>query len=149
MKPPQVRVAREESEVRRCFPAYKELRPHLQSADELVQRWRKQTAEGFQMIYISDPENESAPAIAAAGYRFLNFTAWGHVMYIDDLVALSTHYKKGLGTTLLKYMQNVAVERGCDAVHLDTGYQRHFAHLSYLRNGFIFSSHHAEWKPKR
>jgi GNAT superfamily N-acetyltransferase len=140
-----IKTARDESEVRRCFPAYKELRPHLKSAEELVERWKVQTGEGFLMIYVA----EADLVVAAAGYRFLNTTAWGHIMYIDDLVALSTHYKKGLGTALLKYMQNVAREQGCDAVHLDTGYHRHFAHQSYLRNGFIMTCHHMEWKPKR
>jgi hypothetical protein len=40
MKPTiaDVRTAREESEVRRCWKAYKELRPHLRSEDELVER---------------------------------------------------------------------------------------------------------------
>lgn len=97
------------------------------------------------MIYVA----EADLVVAAAGYRFLNTTAWGHIMYIDDLVALSSHYKKGLGSALLKYMQAEAVKRACDAVHLDTGYLRHFAHLSYLRNGFVMTCHHMEWKPKR
>jgi GNAT superfamily N-acetyltransferase len=139
-----VQVARDESEVRRCFKAYKELRPHLKSEDELVERWRTQTREGFTMVYIADGEE----AVAAAGYRFLNTTAWGHIMYVDDLVALTSRQKTGLGTTLLKYLQAEARRRGCDAVHLDTGYQRHLAHHCYLRNGFQFNSHHLAWSAK-
>jgi GNAT superfamily N-acetyltransferase len=140
-----VRVAREEAEVRRCFNAYKELRPHLRSADELVERWRNQTREGFQIVYI--PDGDIVPA--CAGYRFLNTLAWGHILYIDDLVAIATRHKTGLGSTILQYLQEEARRMGCDAVHLDTGYQRHLAHLAYLRNGFHFNCHHLAWEVER
>jgi GNAT superfamily N-acetyltransferase len=137
-----VRVAREEEEVRRCWPAFKELRPHLQSEEELVARWRVQTAEGYQIIYIA--EGERVPA--AAGYRFLNTLAWGKVLYLDDLVALQSSQGAGLGTALLKYLQDEARRLGCDALHLDTGYQRHLAHRAYFRNGFRMDCMHLAWK---
>jgi GNAT superfamily N-acetyltransferase len=147
MKPTiaDVRIARDEGEVRLCWAAYKELRPHLTSPDELVARWRVQTREGFQIMYI--PDGDTVPA--AAGYRFLNTLAWGHILYIDDLVAVAARHKMGFGTALLRYLQEEARRLGCDAVHLDTGYQRHLAHLAYLRNGFQFNSHHLAWAVKR
>ncbi len=147
MKPTiaDVLIAREESEVRRCWTAYKELRPHLRSEDELVERWRVQTREGFQIAYIPDGDTVTA----AAGYRFLNTLAWGHILYIDDLVAIAARHKTGLGTTLLQYLQEEAQRLGCDAVHLDSGYHRHLAHLAYLRNGFRLECHHLVWTPKR
>jgi GNAT superfamily N-acetyltransferase len=140
-----VRVARDENEVRRCWPAYKELRPHLRSEDELVERWRIQAREGFNIVYI--PEGTTVPA--AAGYRFLHTLAWGHILYIDDLVAVASRHRTGFGSTLLQYLQGEARRLGCDAVHLDTGYQRHLAHLAYLRNGFRFDCHHLAWDAKR
>ena len=147
MKPTiaDVCTAREESEVRRCWKAYKELRPHLRSEDEFVERWRVQTREGFQIVYI--PDGDIVPA--AAGYRFLNTLAWGHILYVDDLVAIATRHKTGLGSTLLQYLQEEGRQRRCDAVHLDTGYRRHLAHLAYLRNGFRFDCHHLVWEVKR
>jgi GNAT superfamily N-acetyltransferase len=147
MKPTiaDVRIAREESEVRRCWKAYKELRPHLRSEDELVERWRVQARECFQIAYIAEGDTVSA----AAGYRFLNTLAWGKILYIDDLVAIAARHKTGLGTTLLQYLQEEARRVGCDAVHLDTGYQRHLAHLAYLRNGFRLNCHHLAWEVKR
>jgi GNAT superfamily N-acetyltransferase len=147
MKPTitEVRIAREESEVRRCWRAYKELRPHLRSEEELVERWRVQTREGFQIVYI--PEGDIVPA--AAGYRYLNTLAWGHILYVDDLVVIAARHKKGLGTALLQHLQEEARRQGCNAVHLDTGYQRQLAHLAYLRNGFRFDCHHLAWEIKR
>jgi GNAT superfamily N-acetyltransferase len=147
MKPAvaNVRIARDENDVRRCWKAYKELRPHLRSEDELVERWRVQMAEGFRIVYIEEADTVTA----LAGYRFLNTMAWGHILYIDDLVAVAARHKTGLGTMLLNYLQEEAFRLGCDAVHLDTGYQRHLAHLSYLRNGFRFDCHHLAREVKR
>ncbi len=141
----EVRIASKEGDVRKCWEAYKELRPHLGSSDELVERWRLQTREGFQIIFIADGDK----AVAVAGYRFLNTLAWGYILYIDDLVALTSRHKTGLGTRLLMYLQEEARRRKCDAVHLDTGYQRHLAHLAYLRNGFRLNCHHLAWEVNR
>lgn len=47
-----IHVARSEAEVRRCWPAFHELRPHLRSEDELVERWRRQVPEGYRIIYV-------------------------------------------------------------------------------------------------
>ena len=110
-----------------------------------MERWKVQRGEGFEIIFICD---EEAAAVAAAGYRFLNTLAWGHILYIDDLVALQSRHKSGLGTALLKHLQQEARRKGCDAVHLDTGYQRHLAHRAYLRNGFQFNCHHLAWSAK-
>jgi GNAT superfamily N-acetyltransferase len=119
-----IRVARDEEEVRDCWPAFRELRPHLQSEEEFVERWRKQIGEGYQIVYVS--EGDTVPA--AAGYRLMHSMAWGRVLYIDDLVAVELSHGTGLGTLLLKHLQAEARRLGCDAVHLDTGYHRHLAH---------------------
>jgi len=113
-----IHIARIEADVRQCWLAFHELRPHLQSEDEFVERWRKQVEEGYQIIYVKDGDK----VVAAAGYRFLNTMAWGHILYIDDLVALQTSQRTDLGTLLLRHLQNEARERGCEAVHVDTGY---------------------------
>jgi GNAT superfamily N-acetyltransferase len=133
-----IHIARIEADVRQCWLAFRELRPHLQSEDEFVERWRKQTGEGYQVVYVRDGDK----VVAAAGYRFLNTMALGNILYIDDLVALQTSHRTGLGALLLQHLQNEAKERGCDSVHLDTGYQRHLALGSYLRNGFHIDCHH-------
>jgi GNAT superfamily N-acetyltransferase len=137
----QVRVAASEAEVRRCWPAFHELRPHLRSDDELVARWRIQTGETYQIVYVAD--GDAVPA--AAGYRLMNTLAWGKILYVDDLVALQSAHRTGLGTFLLQHLQEEARRLGCAAVHLDTGYQRHLAHRAYLRNGFRLDCHHMAW----
>lgn len=141
----EVRLARDEAEVRRCFKAFKELRPHLKSEEEFVERWRAQTGEGYRLVYIQD--GDAVPA--AAGYRFLRTMAWGHILYIDDLVAVASRHRTGLGSAILQHLQEEARRLGCDAVHLDTGYQRHLAHRAYLRNGFRLDCHHMAWEVTR
>jgi GNAT superfamily N-acetyltransferase len=141
----RIRLAADETEVRRCWPAFKELRPHLTSPDELIERWRAQVDEGYRIAYISEGET----IFALAGFRCLHTMAWGHVLYVDDLVALASAHRTGLGTALLKYLQDEARRRGCAAVHLDTGYQRHLAHRAYLRNGFRLDCHHMAWQVDR
>ena len=137
-----IHIAQDEASIRRCWSVFHELRPHLESEDEFIERWRKQSNEGYEIAYV---ENGNT-VVAAAGYRFLNTMAWGHILYLDDLVATQTSHRTGLGTLLLQYVQSKARERGCDAVHLDTGYQRHLAHRAYLRNGFHIHCHHMAWR---
>lgn len=134
--------ATDEQAVRRCFPAYRLLRPHLDE-DEFVRRWREQAAAGFEVVAV---ERDGAVA-AAMGFRELTTMAWGRILYVDDLVALPEHRGQGLGTLLLRHAQEQTVARGCAELHLDTGYARHDAHRSYLRNGFDMVCHHMAWTP--
>ncbi|HXY07301.1 MAG TPA: GNAT family N-acetyltransferase [Terriglobales bacterium] len=142
---PKINLAKDEREVRQCWPVFRELRPHIESEDEFVQRWQRQSGEGYQIAYVRGEDR----VVAAAGYRFLTTMAWGHILYIDDLVATELSQGKGLGTLLLRFLQKAARDRGCAAVHLDTGYQRHRAHRAYLRNGFLIHCHHMSWRVVR
>lgn len=138
----EIRIAESEEEVRSCWPAFKELRPHLRSADELVERWRTQVDETYKIAYVAGGD----PAPAAVGYRLMHTLAWGRIVYIDDLIALESRHGTGLGTALLRFVYDQAEELGCAAVHLDTGYQRHRAHRAYLRNGFRVDCLHLAWQ---
>jgi len=97
---PKINLAKDEGEVRQCWPVFRELRPHIQSEDEFMRRWHRQSGEGYQ-----------------AGYRFLTTMAWGHILYIDDLVATELSQGKGLGTLLLRFLQKAARDRGCIHCH--------------------------------
>ncbi|MEI9812102.1 MAG: GNAT family N-acetyltransferase [Acidobacteriota bacterium] len=142
-----VRVVETEGEAEACWAAFHELRPHLTSAREFVERWRVQVGEGYRVICVMDGETVAS----AAGYRFLHTTAWGWILYIDDLVTVPAARGRGYGSLLLRHLQEEARRLGCDAVHLDTGYQRHAAHRVYLENGFSDgeSSHGVEGGPRR
>jgi GNAT superfamily N-acetyltransferase len=138
---PLILIAETEPEVVRCWPAFSELRPHL-DRDAFVERWRAQHAEGYRIAYIADGERVAA----VAGFRMLTTMAWGKIIYLDDLVAHPAKRGHGLGSALLQWLQALTRETGCAAIHLDTGYQRHAAHLAYLRNGFALDCHHLAWR---
>lgn len=139
-----VQIADSEQEVRHCWPLFRELRPHLSSEQEFFDRWTKQRTEGYMLAYLQ----LDGAIVAAAGFRTMNTLAWGKIIYLDDLIALSTMQGRGFGSVLLAWLQEQARELKCDAVHLDTGYQRHAAHKAYLRNGFQLNCHHLAWQTR-
>lgn len=129
-----------ESFALKCFPVFHELRPHLNQETFLAQ-WHDQSAEGYEIVAI-----ESHGQIAAiAGFRELTTMAWGHILYLDDLATLPEYRGRGYATTLIQFLQQEVLARGCASLHLDTGVTRHDAHRTYLRNGFVISSHHMNW----
>lgn len=138
---PLVNEASNDEDIRRCWPVFHELRPHLGEA-EFIRRWQTQRAEGYRIVFIES----GGAVVAAAGFRVMNTMAWGKILYLDDLIALHTQHGRGWGSALLVWLQEQARAWHCDAVHLDTGYQRHAAHKAYLRNGFELNCHHLAWK---
>ena len=126
-----------DAELAECFPAFQALRPHL-SQDAFVAQVRRQQAQGYRIVAM----RAGSQVPSAAGYRFAEFLAWGKVIYVDDLTTLESARGQGHGGALLDWLINQAREQGCNAVHLDSGYQRHAAHRLYLNKGFTLSSHH-------
>jgi GNAT superfamily N-acetyltransferase len=138
---PLVNEASNDEDIRRCWPVFHELRPHLGEA-EFIRRWQTQREEGYRIVFIES----GGAVVAAAGFRVMNTMAWGKILYLDDLIALHTQHGRGWGSALLVWLQAQARAWHCEAVHLDTGYQRHAAHKAYLRNGFELNCHHLAWK---
>ncbi|MFJ8659371.1 GNAT family N-acetyltransferase [Streptomyces sp. NPDC093795] len=138
----EIHTARNEEDVRRCWPVFRELRPHITSEDEFVERWKVQQSEAYRIAFLE----QDGEVRAAAGFRIVHSMAWGRAVYLDDLGALTEHQGAGLGSAVLRFVQDEARRLDCGAVHLDTGYHRRRAHRTYLRNGFELSLHHLEWK---
>lgn len=134
-----MQYAKSEEDIRRCFAAIQCLRPHLTIEAAVAQVLRQQTEQGYHLAYL---EAEDGQVCSIAGFRFAEFLAWGRVLYIDDLVTLGEYRGQGHAGKLLKDVISLAAEKGCDAVHLDSGYQRHDAHRLYLNHGFHIATHH-------
>ncbi len=130
-----------DDELAACFPAFLTLRPHL-SLDAFKQQVRRQQTQGYRIVAVRADEQ----VLSAAGYRFAEFLAWGKVLYIDDLTTLESARGHGHAGALLDWLIGQARQQGCNAVHLDSGYQRHAAHRLYLNKGFVLSSHHLALK---
>jgi len=131
-----------EAEAKQCFPIMQILRPKLDE-EEFLKRFTAQKKENYQLIACVD---EMTDVSALAGFRILNYMAWGKILYVDDLVTDPKKKRKGFGGALLGWMKKKAKEEGCDEIHLDTGYTRQDAHRLYLNKGFELSSHHLSMK---
>ena len=130
-------IAETDADIDACFPAWLALRPHLKR-EQFVAQIRRQQAQGFRILALRD----AGIIKSAAGYRLAEFTAWGRIVYIDDLTTLPEYRLQGHGGRLLDWIAAYAKSQGCVAVHLDTGYARHAAHRLYLDRGYLLSSHH-------
>ena len=127
-----------EEQIRSCHRVMQQLRLHLTDEQAFVEQVQRQLAEGYHLAYCQD----RGEARAIAGFRFLEFLAWGKVLYIDDLITDSGARKNGHGGKLLKWVIEQGKQAKCDQIHLDSGPQRHDAHRLYLNHGFKIIGHH-------
>lgn len=126
------------SSLPKCFPIFQELRPHLTDLSVFCDQVACQAREGYEIAAI--PEGEHI--VGCVGYREMTTLAWGKILYIDDLIVAASARGKGYGKTLLTFVKEQAVQKGCAQLHLDTGYHRHAAHRLYLSLGFDLNCHH-------
>lgn len=134
-----IQTAATEAQIRACFPAILELRPHLDEERFVSQVQRQRAQHGYTLVYVADENGEAA---AAAGYRIAEFLAWGKAFYLDDLITRESARKHGHGGALLDWLITEAKRQGCMQFHLDSGVQRHDAHRLYLSRKLQITSHH-------
>jgi len=137
--PRAVLEAKSDRDIRRCFPALKELRPHLVDAADLLARAKRQMKQaGWRLIYVED----NGEPIGCASFRIVEHLAWGKVLYVDDLIVRETHRGQGYADALILWCLAEGWRQGCDAFHLDSGTQRLPAHRFYHRMGLRITSFH-------
>lgn len=124
-----------------AYEAMLELRSHLPSEPQFVERVNEvQRLEGYRLAASFD--EGSATAAAVAGFRLGHNLAWGHYLYVDDLVTKESARNRGHAAALMEWLCAEARRRGCDQLHLDSGTWRHGAHRFYLKQGLHISSFH-------
>lgn len=133
-----VKHAATDAEILQCWKAMKELRPHLVE-EQFLPLIKEMMKEGYQLAFI---EGEDGQALAAIGFRYLQFLFCGKHFYIDDLSTLPEARGKGHAGKLLDHVCQLAKQKGFEHVTLDSGHQRFTAHRLYLNKGFTISSHH-------
>lgn len=126
-----------DGDINDCYEVMAELRPHVQRAAFLA-TVRAMEPDGFRLAFIRDGER----VVAVAGYRVATNLFYGKHLYVDDLVTAGTERSQGHGRVLLAWLRALALRKGCDAFHLDSGVQRKRAHAFYLREGMELSSYH-------
>ena len=124
-----------------AYAAMRELRPHIETETEFVARVNEvQRPRGYRLVASFEPGDKNAAA--AAGFRIADMLAWGHYLYVDDLVTREGARRAGHATALLDWLRTEAERNGCDSFQLDSGSQRHDAHRLYLRWGLSITGHH-------
>jgi GNAT superfamily N-acetyltransferase len=98
--PPDLRYVGE-AEIGACFELMRQLRPHLTSAAELAERWRRQTADGYRIVALWADRGPRA----LAGFRVQENLIHGRFLYVDDLVADAGERSRGHGGRLMEHLK--------------------------------------------
>jgi GNAT superfamily N-acetyltransferase len=124
-----------------AYEAMRELRPNIETEAEFIARVNDvQRPAGYRLVASFDDGDRAAAA--AAGFHIGDMLAWGHFLYVEDLVTREATRRGGHATGLLDWIRGEAERNGCDSLQLDSGSQRHDAHRLYLACGYRITGHH-------
>ena len=131
-----LRHADTQEALRACYAVMRQLRPHLQSEDDFLERIARQQAQTYRLLAAW----EDGQAVALAGYRFQENLVYGKFLYVDDLVTAETARGSRWGARLLDALTVVAEQAGCVRLVLDTGLANALAQRFYFRQGLLTGS---------
>ena len=126
-----------DAQVEACYPALRELRPHL-DARSFVRIVREMQRDGYQLAALI----VGGQVTAVAGFRIKRTLFCDKFLYVDDLATLSTEQSKGYGKVVLDWLRERARAENCAELRLDSGLQRTDAHRFYQRNGLESGAFH-------
>jgi GNAT superfamily N-acetyltransferase len=118
----------------RAESVHRQLRPQL--ASDYVGKMLAVFASGGEMCVVARDER----VVGVAVFRYFENTHVGHKFYVDDLVTDENSRSGGVGHAMLAFLEQMAKERGCPGMELDSGTQRTRAHKFYFREGFVIPS---------
>ena len=126
--------------LRQALPLHQQLRPHLPtSAEEYAAKMERVFSHGARLVAAQRPDGSLA---GLALYRVYENTYEDLRLYIDDLVTDESQRSQGVGSALIDWCEQLARQRGCRFMALDSGTWRTAAHKLYFRKGFSISSFH-------
>jgi ribosomal protein S18 acetylase RimI-like enzyme len=130
---PEARYLDTEIDVAACYGLMRQLRPHLTSEHEFIERWRRQTTAGYRLLAIC----LGPTPLALAGYRVQENLVHGRHLYIDDLVTDEALRGSGHGGVLLERLKIEGRALGCDKLVLDSALNNALGHRFYYRQGLL------------
>jgi ribosomal protein S18 acetylase RimI-like enzyme len=130
-------VAKTKSDLEKCYPVLKELRPHLSFEDYLKIYDQAHLSNGYEIVAIQQNDR----VLAVMGYRILSDFVRGKHIYIDDLVSSESARSKGLGAELLKYAETVAKNIECESLRLCAVFDNERGIKFYEKNGWTKRSY--------
>jgi GNAT superfamily N-acetyltransferase len=119
-----------------------ELRPQLISEAAITTAVRRQMTQGYRLLASFARRDPAAAAVA--GFRIVEYLAWGRALYVDDLSTREEHRRAGHARALMDRLMELAAAEGCDQFHLDSGFgaARANAHRLYYQMGLYPTSLH-------
>jgi GNAT superfamily N-acetyltransferase len=133
----EIKLAVKEDDILKCSEVLRILRPHLDEAT-FINMVKEMLGEGYKLAFVE----EDNTAVAAIGYRHLQFLYNGRHIYIDDLVTLPAYRGKGYAGALLDHVEAEAKDNGYKTITLDSGHHRTDAHRLYFNKKFAIAAHH-------
>jgi ribosomal protein S18 acetylase RimI-like enzyme len=109
---------------------------------ELERRNNQPTEENLQALFGLDNPNEKCYFFVAGhdgkilGYSRMHFYKWNTSAYIITLLVDAEQRRKGIGTRLLKFMEDFAREKRARILLFDTSTDNAPALQLYFKNGF-------------
>jgi len=122
--------------LRQSETVHRQLRPHLPS--DYLARMKQVLSGGAEMAIAV--ANGAVHGLTV--FRIQEKTFNGRDLYCDDLITDETKRSTGVGNALMRYMETLAKDRGCDTFSLDSGSQRTQAHKFYFREGMTIPAFH-------
>lgn len=123
----EIKTARTDMEIRRCYPVMAQLRPHLTLEDFVGQVKLQNKNSGYELVYLSNGE-----IVAVGGIRIGEWLAGGKYLEIEDLVTNENARSSGNGGRLFDWIVDLARAEGCSEVRLVSNVTRCDAHRFYL-----------------
>ena len=120
-------------ELRACFPLMRLLRPHLNDADDFLQRLQRQAEQGYRLLAARAGEQ----VLGLAGCRLQKNLLHGRFFYVDDLITCEELRSQGIGERLLTEVRREAQRLGCANLVLDTALGNARGQRFYYRQGLL------------
>ncbi|MFO7447287.1 MAG: GNAT family N-acetyltransferase [Ignavibacteriaceae bacterium] len=135
----EIKFAKTDGQILRCFPVMQELRTHIATGEEFLERVKRQQENSLYNLVYLEENNEIK---SCTGFVFGEKLFSSKMMYVDDLVTAASERSKGYGEMLFDWLLDYAKMNNCDQLHLDSGVQRYGAHRFYLKKRMDITSHH-------
>ena len=123
----EIRELTTEAEFRSAWAVMQELRGHLDE-ETFMQRVADMRPSGYRLI----AAEEDGTIVALAGIGKEKNLYYGRYMWVYDLITAETGRSRGHGLALMRRVEELAREEGCDVVALSSALHRKDAHRFYL-----------------
>jgi len=137
-----VRELTTDEDFRAAFPVMHELRTHLDE-DAYMGLLTEMRPRGYRLI--AGEEDGAIVALAGIGVG-VNFY-YGRYLWVYDLITSDAVRSKGHGLALLRHIEDIARDQGCDTLALSSGLQRLDAHRFYENKAGMVKAGYGFVKP--